>query len=276
MCPDYVNSGGIICSDKELKLKTKLFIIALLASFIVALTALAAEHQGEGKDKDQKKAASDLKLETEMQKVSYIIGTQLAQNFKQQEIDIQPEALAQGIKDVLQDKELAMSQEEIQQTMMQFQMKMMQKQQAKAQEQEQEGQDFLDENKKKEGVKVTDTGLQYKVLKEGDGEKPKPTDTVKVHYVGKLLDGTTFDSSYERGEPATFQLNQVISGWTEGLQLMKEGAKYKFWIPPQLGYGARGSRNIPPQATLVFEVELIEVNPEQADQGQGQQIPQNQ
>lgn len=119
---------------------------------------------------------------------------------------------------------------------------------------------FLDENAKKEGVKVTASGLQYKVLKEGEGAQPSAEDEVTVHYTGKLLNGTVFDSSVNRGEPATFPLNRVIPGWTEGVQLMKEGAKYEFYIPSDLAYGAQGIPNvIPPHSTLVFEVELIKV-----------------
>ena len=122
------------------------------------------------------------------------------------------------------------------------------------------GEAFLKENAKKEGVKTTASGLQYKVLKEGEGKSPKATDTVKVHYKGTLIDGKEFDSSYKRGEPIEFPLNGVIPGWTEGVQLMKEGAKYQFTIPSKLAYGERGAGGvIPPNATLIFEVELIQV-----------------
>ena len=122
-----------------------------------------------------------------------------------------------------------------------------------------EGKAFLEKNKEREGVMTTESGLQYEVLKEGTGASPIATDKVKVHYHGTLIDGTVFDSSVERGEPAEFPLNRVISGWTEGLQLMKEGAKYKFYIPQELGYGSRAAGKIPPYATLIFEVELLEV-----------------
>lgn len=122
------------------------------------------------------------------------------------------------------------------------------------------GEAFLKENAKKEGVKTTASGLQYQVLKEGDGKAPKATDVVKVHYKGTLLDGKEFDSSYKGGQPIEFPLNRVIPGWTEGVQLMKEGAKYKFFIPAKLAYGERGAGGvIPPNATLIFEVELLEV-----------------
>ena len=121
------------------------------------------------------------------------------------------------------------------------------------------GRDFLDANGKREEVKTTPSGLQYEVLKEGDGPMPAATDSVKVHYTGRLLDGTVFDSSVSRGEPATFPLNRVIPGWTEGLQLMKEGAKYTFFIPSDLAYGPQGAGQIPPHSTLIFDVELIKV-----------------
>ncbi|MBQ7191997.1 MAG: FKBP-type peptidyl-prolyl cis-trans isomerase [Paludibacteraceae bacterium] len=122
-----------------------------------------------------------------------------------------------------------------------------------------EGEQFLMENKMREGVQVTESGLQYEVLKQGKGQRPEATDKVKVHYHGTLIDGTVFDSSVDRGEPATFGLNQVIPGWTEGLQLMTVGSKYKFYIPQELGYGSRNAGSIPPFSTLIFEVELLSI-----------------
>lgn len=122
-----------------------------------------------------------------------------------------------------------------------------------------EGRAFLAENAKREGVVVTPSGLQYEVLREGDGKSPKATDIVKCHYEGRLINGKVFDSSYDRGTPAQFALNQVIPGWTEGLQLMKEGAKYRLFIPENLGYGGYGAGTIPPFSALIFDVELLEV-----------------
>jgi FKBP-type peptidyl-prolyl cis-trans isomerase len=131
----------------------------------------------------------------------------------------------------------------------------------KSANQEEEGKKFLEENAHKEGVKTTASGLQYEVLKEGDGPKPdSPMRRVTVHYEGRLTNGSVFDSSYKRNQPATFGLNQVISGWTEGVQLMPEGSKYRFYIPSELGYGSRGAGSIPPNSTLIFDVELLKVS----------------
>ena len=124
-----------------------------------------------------------------------------------------------------------------------------------------EGKQFLLQNGKKSGVKTTASGLQYQVLTQGSGKSPKATDKVKVHYEGRLIDGTIFDSSYKRGEPVTFPLNQVIKGWTEGLQLMKEGGKYRLFVPANLGYGEAGNADIEPNSVLIFDIELLQVNP---------------
>ena len=146
----------------------------------------------------------------------------------------------------------------------------MARQKAAEDEAKAEGKRFLDENRQKEGIQETASGLQYKVLQEGDGASPDASDQVTVHYHGTLIDGTVFDSSVDRGEPATFRLNQVIPGWTEGVQLMKEGAKYRFFIPQNLAYGPRGQGEIEPFSTLIFDVELIEVKEmEQQQQPQG-------
>ena len=158
---------------------------------------------------------------------------------------------------VMEDKETAFTSREAQVMLQEFFQK---KQKEEAEKFIAEGKAYLDENAKKEGVTVTKSGLQYEVLQEGTGKSPKATDTVRCHYEGRLLDGTVFDSSYKRGEPADFGLNQVIPGWTEGVQLMKEGAKYRFTIPYLLAYGEQGAgASIPPFSTLVFDVELIKV-----------------
>src|SRR5207302_6566346 len=176
------------------------------------------------------------------------------------------DALIVGMKEALSGKEATMSKEEREKTLETFQKEMMEKQAAASKEaaskNQAEGEKFLAENKKKDGVKTTASGLQYKVIKEGSGESPKETDTVVTNYRGTLIDGTEFDSSYKRNEPASFPVNRVIKGWTEALQLMKPGAKYQLFIPASLAYGERGAGgDIGPNATLIFEVELMNVKP---------------
>jgi FKBP-type peptidyl-prolyl cis-trans isomerase FklB len=185
---------------------------------------------------------------------------------KRQMIDVNDEILNAGIKDGLSGAKPRMTDEEVKEVMSTFQKDMMAKQaavrKATGEKNAAEGKKFLEENKTKEGVKTTASGLQYKVLKEGTGTPPKATDTVKVNYRGTTIDGKEFDSSYKRGEPATFPVNRVIKGWTEGLQLMKPGSKYQFFVPADLAYGERGAgADIGPNATLVFDVELLEVVP---------------
>ena len=186
-----------------------------------------------------------------MDKISYALG--LGMNIENFSI----EDFAKSICDVMEGKETAFSNREAQIMLQEYFTK---KQKEEAQAHIAEGKAYLDANAKKEGVTVTKSGLQYEVLQEGTGKSPKATDTVRCHYEGRLLDGTVFDSSYKRGEPADFGLNQVITGWTEGVQLMKEGAKFRFTIPYLLAYGEQGAgASIPPFSTLIFDVELIKV-----------------
>jgi FKBP-type peptidyl-prolyl cis-trans isomerase FklB len=192
-------------------------------------------------------------LKNQKEKVSYIIGMDIGGNLKRQSIDVDPNILTKGVQDALSGAKPLLSNEEIQETMVAFQKEMMEKQ-------KQRGEAFLSENKKKEGVKTLPSGLQYKVIKAGTGRKPKLNNTVTINYRGTLIDGTEFDSSYRHGQPATFPVSGVIPGWTEALQLMEEGAKWQFFIPPNLAYGERGAGGlIGPNATLIFEVELISV-----------------
>ena len=200
-----------------------------------------------------------------MDKLSYAlglgIGRQLAQMGAEQ---LSIDDFAQAIKDVVAGGQLKLDETEAQVIVQEFFQKQEEKQRAAAAEMgkkaKEEGEKYLAENAKKEGVVTLPSGLQYLVIKAGNGKRPKATDKVKCHYEGMLVDGTLFDSSVQRGEPATFPLNQVIAGWTEGLQLMTEGSKYRFFIPYTLGYGERGAgASIPPFAALVFDVELIEV-----------------
>ena len=200
-----------------------------------------------------------------MDKISYALGLGIGRQLLQMGAnELSIDDFSQAIKDVIGGAELKVNDTEAQQIVQDFFQKQEEKQRAAAAEKGKtakvDGEKYLAENAQKEGVITLPSGLQYKVLREGNGKKPKATDQVKCHYEGMLVDGTMFDSSVQRGEPATFPLNGVIAGWTEGLQLMQEGAKYRFFIPYQLGYGERGAgSSIPPFATLVFDVELIEV-----------------
>lgn len=201
-----------------------------------------------------------------MDKFSYALGLGIGQQLKQMGLKdtLVIEDFAASIVDVLHDNDLKVSNQEAQVIVSSFfqkkeeEMKAAQAEAGKAAKKE--GEAFLSENAKKEGITVTKSGLQYEVLQEGTGKQPKATDTVRCHYEGRLLDGTIFDSSYKRNEPADFGLQQVIAGWTEGVQLMSEGAKYRFYIPYMLAYGEGGAgAMIPPFATLIFDVELIKV-----------------
>ena len=191
-----------------------------------------------------------------MDKISYAIGLSMGQNLLGSGVtSLEYADLAAGIKDVLEKNQPQISYQEAQQVLGKFFNEL----EAKiAGEAKAAGEAFLAENAKREGVKVTESGLQYEVLEATIGQKPKATDKVRVHYEGTLIDGTVFDSSYKRGESITFGLNQVIKGWTEGLQLMSIGSKYKLYLPYQLAYGERGAgANIPPYAALIFTVELL-------------------
>ena len=200
-----------------------------------------------------------------MDKVSYALGLGIGRQLSDMGArDLNIDDFAQAIKDVIAGSKLAIDNREAQQIVQDFFQAQEKKQRAAAAEKHKalkaEGEQYLAENAKKPGVVILPSGLQYQVLREGNGKKPKATDSVRCHYEGMLVDGTLFDSSIQRGEPATFPLNGVIAGWTEGLQLMQEGAKYRFFIPYHLGYGERGAGgSIPPFAALVFDVELIEV-----------------
>src|SRR4051812_18757643 len=193
-------------------------------------------------------------------KASYSIGLNIGTNFKKQNVDLNPDALLAGVKDAISGKKPALTEAETREVMNTWSKELADKQKAMADKNAAEGEKFLADNKKKEGVKTTASGLQYKSLKEGNGPQPKASDTVTVDYRGTLINGSEFDSSYKRGQPATFPLNGVIKGWTEGLQLMKKGSKYQFFIPANLAYGERSpGAGIPPNSTLIFEVELLDI-----------------
>lgn len=206
-------------------------------------------------------------LDTEKAKVGYAIGFNMGQNLRSIKDEIDLGVLLQGMNDgIAGDDKAQMTQENMQNVLVEFQKKQRelfdQKRKASGEKNKVEGEAFLKENAKKPGVVTTASGLQYKVITQGTGPTPKATDTVKVHYRGTLIDGTEFDNSYKRGQPATFALNRVIPAWTEGVQLMKVGSKYMIFAPSNIAYGERGAGQIiTPNAVLIFEVELLGIEP---------------
>jgi FKBP-type peptidyl-prolyl cis-trans isomerase FklB len=209
-------------------------------------------------------AADAPAFQGEKEKLGYSIGMDIGGNLKKQSIEVDADSLAKGFKDSYTGGKTLLTEEESKQAIQEFQKKMMAKQaetmKQAADKNKADGEKFLAENGKKEGVKTLPSGLQYKEITAGAGKSPKATDTVTTHYKGTLIDGTEFDSSYKRGEPATFPVSGVIPGWTEALQLMKEGSKWQLFLPSSLAYGERGAgRDIGPNAALIFEVELISV-----------------
>ena len=246
----------------------KHLLMSALCLALLAAPVLSAEKKAE--------------LKTQKDRVSYLLGTDMGRKMKaeleRQSVEVDPQVLVRGILDAFAGGTMLMTDAELQElrTALQNEMAAKNAERAKnlAEKNKKEGDAFLAENKKKEGVKVTASGLQYKVVKEGTGRSPKATDKVTVHYRGTLIDGTEFDSSYKRGEPVTFALNQVIKGWTEGIPLMKEGGKCTFAIPSELAYGERGTPGGPigPNAVLIFEVELLSVGekiPAEGSTGRG-------
>ncbi len=211
-------------------------------------------------------AADKTELKTDKDKASYAIGMDMGTSLKKNDIDVDAEVLSQAIKDVMGGKKTLMTVDEEHATLSTLQKglqdKMQTKMKALGEKNKKDGEAFLAANKKKPGIKTLPSGLQYQVITEGNGKSPKATDTVTVQYKGTLLDGTEFDSSYKHGQAVTFPVNGVIKGWTEALQLMKEGAKWKLFIPSELAYGETGTPGGPigPNATLIFEVELSKVN----------------
>ena len=256
--------------------------IKLLAT-LVAVAALSAgcDQQGGGQESDAvtgapeaagERAGKAVSFETQEEKLSYIFGQNIGSQFKAETIDIDIEIFAQGVEDALTGAEPKLAEEEVMAVLESFQAEKMAEQQEVFDElsatNKAEGEAFLAENAGKEGVVTTESGLQYKVVSEGEGPSPTEESTVEVHYKGTLIDGTVFDSSYERGTPATFGVNQVIPGWTEALPMMKEGGKWELYIPPSLAYGPGGAGNmIGPEQTLIFEVELLDANVEEEEAG---------
>jgi FKBP-type peptidyl-prolyl cis-trans isomerase len=208
-------------------------------------------------------AADKTELKTQKEKLSYALGMNMGGGLKTNSIDVDADVLAQGLRDALAGKSTLLTDQEARETIMtvqrEIQAKMQEKLKVEGEKNKKAGDAFLAANKKKEGVKTLPSGLQYKILADGKGATPKATDTVTVHYKGTLIDGAEFDSSYKRNEPASFPVNGVIKGWTEALQLMKEGSKWQLFIPANLAYGEQGRPGIPPNSVLIFEVELIKV-----------------
>ncbi len=225
-------------------------LMVIMVLGLSSVTLATVEHEAKGE------------LKTSCEELSYAFGTDIGMSLKHLETEIDLPAFFRGVEDSFNDRDLLLTQEKIAKLKEEFFKKQREEQTRKMKElgekNRKEGEAFLAKNKKKKGVITTESGLQYMVLEKGDGPKPKATDTVSVNYRGTLIDGTEFDSSYKRGKPVTFPVKGVIAGWTEALLLMNVGSKYKLFIPPNLGYGERGpSRLIGPQATLIFEVELL-------------------
>ncbi len=250
-------------------------VLILLA--VAALFASSCEKmQPQGPKPGAKKEITKADLKTEDDKVSYSLGFSMGSSFKKDELKMNLEIFQKGIKDGLTGSKQILNEEEIKKTMMAFQQEMREKKRAERMKRMEErkkqgevnkekGNKFLEGNKTKEGIVTLKSGLQYKILKKGTGASPKATDTVKCHYKGTTIDGKEFDSSYKRGEPARFALNRVIKGWTECLQLMKEGGKWQFFVPSELAYGERGSgQNIGSNEVLIFEVELFGIEKPEA------------
>jgi FKBP-type peptidyl-prolyl cis-trans isomerase FklB len=227
------------------------FFITLLSLSLATLCV------AQKKNKKSKSMTTEKKLNT-IDSLSYSLGVSIGKNLKAQGLDsLNTEMIGQAFSDVFKNVPLLIAPEKAEQLLTEYFTNL---QKVKFEKNIKEGQQFLEENKKKPGVVTTESGLQYLVIKEGTGEMPKATDKVSTHYHGTLIDGTVFDSSVERGQPVSFPVNQVIPGWTEALQLMKTGSKWKLFIPSNLGYGERGSGpKIGPNSTLVFEVELLAI-----------------
>lgn len=242
-------------------MKQTLTIILVTVALLVTFDANAQKKKNKSKDN---KETTVLELKTRQDSISYIIGQDIGVNLKQNQIQVNEDIFIEGIRKGLAGNDSLLSEQDVNRLMMTFQQEMMSKREEKSNAEaavaKAQGLAFLEKNKQEPGVKETPSGLQYKVIQEGSGESPASEDVVEVHYTGKLLDGTVFDSSVERGQPIRFPLNGVIKGWTEGLQLMKPGAKYILYIPSDLAYGDRETGPIPANSTLIFEVELLSID----------------
>ncbi len=241
-------------------MKFNLFAAIAILAALAFYPACSDTGSADYKTKEVKNAADSMAYS-----LGANVGGFVAKDSLYDKMDLDLDMIFKGLYETVYSENPSLSDSQVQQYMMQFQQKQQQISMAQREEQgkieKEKGEKFLAENKSKPGVKTTESGLQYKVIEEGSGESPTDTDKVKVHYAGRFIDGEVFDSSIERGQPAVFGVTQVISGWTEALKMMKPGAKWELYIPGDLAYGPQGRGNIPPNAVLVFEVELIEVNP---------------
>jgi len=235
--------------------------ILFAASIVTAATGIYATSTFAPANLAHAADTSKVKLDTEAGKLGYTFGMQIASDMKRQNLqdDIDVNAMFAAFEDVFGEKDLRLTDEQMREVQAKFQQTQQDRYQATLAEGKAKGEAYLAKNAKKSGVVTTDSGLQYEILREGKGSKPGTTDTIKVHYTGTLTDGTKFDSSYDRGAPADFPVTGVIPGFSEGLQLMEEGGKYRFTIPSELAYGEQGPASIGPNQVLVFEVELIEI-----------------
>lgn len=232
-------------------------LLAATSTIILASAGVACAD-----DAAKTTTTTSIELSTDADKESYAMGYIFGTNMAQQVTVSKPDAFLKGMETVLKDGKAVMTQAEMSAAITAMQQRQQAEKQAKIAANKAKGEKFLAENKKRAGVTTTASGLQYEIITAAEGPKPKATDKVEVHYRGTLLDGTEFDSSYKRNSTAKFPLNRVIGGWTEGLQLMSPGAKYKFYIPSELAYGPRGSgANIGPNEALIFDVELVAINP---------------
>lgn len=255
---------------KRLLVCTLLVLLAAAPSTVLVAEAQSpATQPATAGDADSTEA-----FKNDVEKLSYAIGLNIATGLKQRDMDIDIDALVRGLRDVFSERDALMTFADSNKVIMEWQTKerdrLAREDEQVAEKNKKEAETFLAENKTKEGVKTTDSGLQYKVIEEGAGPLPKPTDMVKVNYRGTLIDGTEFDSSYKRGEPAQFIVNQVIEGWQEALPMMKVGAKWKLFIPPDLAYGPRRQgQHIGPNSLLIFDVELLEAEEPNIQPGAG-------
>ncbi|MDD4598733.1 MAG: FKBP-type peptidyl-prolyl cis-trans isomerase [Lentimicrobiaceae bacterium] len=244
-------------------MKKNMFTALMLLMSVMISVPVLAQNKKKKTSEPVTESPAPFKMTSKQDSISYIIGHDIGKNMVTNNIKITPDAMFAGLKDGLQGIDTTFSPEATQQIMNQFQQEMMDQQENKSKVESAkaraEGEAFLKSNKEREDVIELPSGLQYEVITEGEGSHPTADDVVEVHYTGKLLDGTVFDSSVERGESIKFPLNGVIAGWTEGVQLMTPGSKYIFYIPAQLAYGDRSAGPIPPGSTLIFEVELISI-----------------